>query len=271
VPAGILCLAISLAMKPHDAGLVWFYFLLVGAPYRKRALQTFLITAVLGLCAFLWVSHVAPNWIESWHSNLSAISAHGGINEPGPTSLTGHSPGMVIDLQAAVSIFRDDPRIYNPASYLVCGALLLIWSVRTLRSRFTQSRAWLALATVVPLTMLITYHRPYDARLLLLTIPACAMLWAEGGAIRRIALLVTTAGLVLTGDIPLAILSNLANDLRVGTAGIFGKILTVVLLRPASIILLVMGIFYLWMYLRRTAMTSTAESEEPNETPLAST
>jgi hypothetical protein len=253
VLAGILCLAVSLAIKPHDAGLVWLYFLLAGGVYRKRALQSLLITAVLGLSAFMWVSHVAPHWMEDWRYNMSVISAPGGINEPGPTSLTGSTPGMVIDLQAAISIFRDDPRVYNTISYVVCGALLLVWSVRTLRSRFSQQGAWLALAAIAPLTMLITYHRPWDAKLILLTIPACAMLWAEGGPIRWIALAVNTAGMVLTGDIPLAILSILWNYLHVGTTGIFGKLLAVVLIRPASLILLVMGIFYLWMYVRRTA------------------
>ena len=105
VPAGILCLALSLAIKPHDAGLVWLYFLLAGGVYRKRALQTFFITAILGLSAFLWVSHVAPHWMQDWQSNLATISAPGGINEPGPASLTGRSACMVIDLQAAISIF----------------------------------------------------------------------------------------------------------------------------------------------------------------------
>ena len=99
MPAGILCLAVSLAIKPHDAGLVWLYFLLAGGVYRKRALQTLLITVVLGLSAFLWVSHVAPHWMRDWRSNLAAISAHGGLNEPGPASVTGRTAGMVIDLQ----------------------------------------------------------------------------------------------------------------------------------------------------------------------------
>ena len=217
--AGILCMAASLAIKPHDSGLVWLYFLLAGAPYRKRALQTLLVTAVLGLAAFLWLSHVAPTWMQDWNSNLSTISAPGGINEPGPSSLTGRSAAMVIDLQAAISIFRDDPRIYNPASYLVCGALLLAGAVRTLRSRVSQARAWLALAAVVPLTMLVTYHRPWDAKLLLLTVPACAILWAEGGLTRWFALLISTAGIVLTGDIPLAMLSIIATQMHVGTNG----------------------------------------------------
>ena len=271
VPAGILCLAISLAVKPHDAGLVWFYFLLAGGVYRKRALQSLLVTVILGLSAFLWVSHVAPHWIEDWQSNLTAISAHGGLNEPGPASVTGRTAGMVIDLQAAVSVFRNDPLIYNAVSYLVCGALLLVWSVHTLRSRFSQGRAWLALAAVVPLTMLVTYHRPYDAKLLLLTVPACALLWAEGGPIGWFALIVNTVGIVFTGDVPLAILVILTNNWHGSTAGIFGQILTVVLTRPAPLILLVMSIFYLWVYLRRAFAPATGAGGYKQERSASAT
>jgi hypothetical protein len=254
VLAGILCLAVSLAIKPHDAGLVWLYFLLAGGVYRKRALQTLALTTVaLCLPAVLWVSHVAPNWIEELHSNQSAISAHGDLSDPGPTSVSMRNPDRIIDLQTVISVFRDDPRIYNPASYLVCGALLLIWSIRTFRSRFSQPRAWLALAAIAALSMLPIYHRQYDAKLLLLTVPACAMLWAEGGLIGWVALLVTTSGVVLTGDIPSAILTNYWNNLHLSTVGIFGQILTVLLARPVPLILLAMGIFYLWVYVRRTA------------------
>jgi hypothetical protein len=257
--AGVLCLAIGLALKPHDAGLVWLFFLLAGGVYRKRALQTLLITAVLGLAAFLWVSSVAPHWIEDWNSNMSAISAPGGINEPGPNSITSHEPGVVIDLQAAISIVRDDPRIYNPISYLVCGALLLLWAVRALRSRFSPRSAWLGLAVAATLTMLVTYHRPWDAKLLLLTVPACALLWAEGGPIRWMALVVNAAGLLSTADIPLVILSVSSRGLHPGAEGILGKMLAVVQLRPTPLILLAMGIFYLWVYLRRPR-ASSAES-----------
>jgi len=249
--AGVLCLAISLAIKPHDAGLVWLYFLLAGGIYRKRALQTLLIFIVFGLSAFLWISHVVPHWTEDWQTNMAAISAHGGTNDPSLDSLTGRSGGVIVDLQSDIVVLRDDPRIYNLASYLVCGALLLVWSVRTLKSRFSRAGAFLALAAVVPLTMLVTYHRPYDAKLLLITIPACAMLWAEGRPIRWLALLVTTAGIVFTADIPLTILAILSSALHVSTAGLSGQVLTVVLTRPTPLILLAMGIFYLWVYMRR--------------------
>ena len=257
--AGILCLAASLAIKPHDSGLVWLFFLLAGAPYRKRALQTLLVTAVLGVSAFLWLSYVAPGWMHDWNSNLSAISVRGGINEPGPASLTGHSAAMVIDLQAAISVFEDNARIYNPASYLVCGALLLLGAMRTLRSRVSQERAWFALAAVVPLTMLVTYHRPWDAKLVMLAVPACAILWTKGGRTRWLALVITTAGVVLTGDVPLAALTILADKLQVSTAGIFGRMLTVILNRPASLILMVMSVFYLWAYMRRTPDPAEAD------------
>jgi hypothetical protein len=250
VTAGILCLAISLAIKPHDAGLVWLYFLLAGGICRKRALQTLLVTAVLGLAAILWVTPIAPHWMQELHSNLQAFSAPGGVTNPGPTTLNGQGPGMIISLQSAVAVFRDDPRIYNSVSYLICGPLLLVWVVRTLRSRFTQERAWLALAAVVPLTMLVTYHRPYDARLLLLAVPACAMLWAGRGPIRWLALLVTSAGIAFTGDMVLTILRFHTKNLHISTAGLSGQMKTVVLMQPTPLILLAMGIFYLWIYLR---------------------
>ena len=266
VPAGILCLAVSLVLKPHDTGLVWLYFLLAGALYRKRALQTLVVVLVLCLPAILWVSHVAPHWIQELHSNLLATSAHGDLNDPGPTSISGHTADLVIDLQSVISVFRDDPRIYNPVSYLVCGALLLVWSLKTLKSRISTTSAWLALAAIVPLTMLVTYHRPHDAKLLLLTVPACAMLWAEGGLIGWTALLVNTAGIVFTGDIPLAILDILTKNLHAGTTGLPGKMLSVMWTRPSPLVLLAMGIFYLWVYVRRApARAATTEHEGPED------
>jgi hypothetical protein len=250
VTAGIVCLAISLAMKPHDAGLVWLYFLLVGGIHRKRALQTLILTVGLCLLAALWVTHVAPQWMPELRSNLAVASAHGDLNDPGLASISRPGPGTIIDLQSAISVFRDDPRIYNPVSYLVCGALLMVWLVRTFRLRFSQRSAWLALAAIAALSMLPVYHRQYDAKLLLLTVPACAMLWVEGGLVGWIALLLNTAGVLLTGDIWSAILTVYWNNLHISQMGVLTQILAVMLVRPAPLILLVMVIFYLWAYMR---------------------
>jgi hypothetical protein len=250
VLVGILCMAVSLAIKPHNAGLVWLFFFLGGAVYRKRALQTLVVTAVLAFPSVLWVSHVAPHWIHDWRSNMITISAPGSLNDPRPASVKGSTADGVISLQAVFSIFSDDPRIYNSASYLVCGALLLIWTITTLRSHPSKDTAWLALAAVVPLTILITYHRVYDSKLLLLTVPACALLWAKGGKFGWIAVGLTAVGVLLNGDIPLVILGGLTEKLHLSIATLPGQILTVVLARPSQEILLAMSLFYLWVYVR---------------------
>jgi cell division protein FtsW (lipid II flippase) len=193
--AGILCLSVSLAIKPHDAGTVWLYFLLAGGIYRKRALQTLVVTTCLGLATLVWITPIAPHWMQELHSNILVNQLPGEVNDPGPVTAHASGPSMVISLQSTLSVFRDDPRFYNLASYLICGSLLLVWTVRTIRSRFSPANAWFALAAVVPLTLLVTYHRPYDAKLLLLAVPACAMLWVEGGPLRWFALLVTAMGI----------------------------------------------------------------------------
>ena len=239
--AGILSMAVSLAMKPHDAGLIWLYFLLAGGVLRKRALESLAVTAVLAVPAILWISSVAPHWPSELHANLATITARGGLDDPGPASGGAFGVNMIVCLQAIVSRFRDDPSFYNPISYLICAALLLPWLIKTLRSRFSPALAWFALAAVVPLAMLPVYHRCYDARLLMLTVPACAMLWKKGGAARWCALLLTLAAIVITGDIFWIAVFHFTGYSY--SSALLGMI-------PAPLILLALGIFYLWIYLR---------------------
>jgi len=270
--AGILCLSVSLAIKPHDAGTVWLYFLLAGGIYRKRALQTLVVTTCLGLATLVWITPIAPHWMQELHSNILVNQLPGEVNDPGPVTAHASGPSMVISLQSTLSVFRDDPRFYNLASYLICGSLLLVWTVRTIRSRFSPANAWFALAAVVPLTLLVTYHRPYDAKLLLLAVPACAMLWVEGGPLRWFALLVTAMGIVSTSDIPLTILIILTGALHIPTAGQSAQMVKFVLMRPTPLILLAMGIFYLWVYVRYdSGRVATPEPAVSGQTPLAPT
>jgi uncharacterized membrane protein (UPF0136 family) len=253
IPAGILCLAVSLAVKPQDTGLVWLYLLLAGGILRKRAGQTLLVVIAMSLPMVLWVWHLSPHWMRELHSNILALGAHGGINDPSPASSGAHGLAAVISLQAVFSVFRDDPRVYNFISDLICAPLLLVWAFVTLRSRPTAERFWLGLAAVAALSMLPLYHRQYDAKLLLLTVPACAILWAEGGLIGRLAVLVNAAAFVLTGDLSWAIILGIISSLHLNTAGLAGQILTAVQVFPTPLILLVMSVFYLWVYVRRSS------------------
>lgn len=259
VPAGIVCLAITLVIKPHDTGFIWLYFLLAGGANRRRALQTLALVGAIGLAANFWVSQISPHWFEELHANLSRFSARGQMNDLGPAGVSQGALDMKIGLQTIISVFRDNPKFYNELTYAVCGALLLIWLVTTLRSPFSKAGAWFALAAVAPLTMLVTYHRSYDAKLLLLTIPACAILWAKGGPIGWLALLINTMGFVLTGEVTMEALDLLDRSLHISSVGLSGRILTVVMERPITLILLVMCVFYLWVYAVLKTPTSVAE------------
>jgi hypothetical protein len=256
---GVLSFAVSLSIKPHDAGLIWLYFLLAGGAYRKRALQTIALVVIFSVPAVLWASYVAPHWIPELRSDLAEVSMHGKLSDPGPASV--NNPYSVIDLQAAISILRDDPRVYNTLTYAVCGALLIVWAIKTVRSRATPDRVWLALAGFAALSLLPIYHRLYDSKLLLLTVPAASMLWSKGGLTGRLALLVNAVVIILTGDIPLVTLFILTKDLHLLTLGLPGKLLAIVLMRPATLAMLVTTIFYLCVYYQHERHRPIPETE----------
>ncbi len=249
---GVLFFAIGLIVKPQDAGLLWLFFLLAGGIYRKRSLQALALSIVLTLPTAFWASRSAPRWIPELHANLVGIAAHGGNCDPGPAGLTSTTGTMevITDLQTAISVFRDSPSFYNPFTFLVCGIFVIVWALVTLKSGYSPTLAWIALAAIAPLTLLVTYHRAYDARLLLVAIPACAMLWAKDGAKGKIALVITFAALFFTGEIPLAFITPHAKHLHFAGAGFPDKLGLVLLARPTALSLVAMSLFYLWIYVR---------------------
>jgi hypothetical protein len=250
---GIFALAISLALKPHDSGLIWIWLLVSGGVLRKRSLQTAALVAVIALPAVLVIAHSSPHWSTELRGNLAATSAHGDISDPGPESNSWQgSADVIISLQTALSLFRDDPHFYNPATYLVCGSLLIIWLIPTLRREPPLSESLLALAFVAALTMLVSYHRPYDSKLLLLAIPATSMLRYGDDRWRRPALIVATFAVFFTSDLPLAFLTLITRSIRVPRLVISERILLSPILRPTPISLLLMAVVFLFVYLRTT-------------------
>jgi hypothetical protein len=249
IPAGVLCMALSLLVKPQDSGLIWLYFLLAGGVYRKRALQSLLAAACIGLPVLLWVSRIAPFWVSELHASLQAFFVPGGLNSPGLSSRGGHGVAEIISLQAIFSIFRDEPRFYNLVSYLLCAPLLLAACIAILRKRATPQNAWLALAALSAFTMLPVYHRLYDAKLFLLAIPACAILWARRGVAGKIAAAASGLCCLLISDISrVALLQLAASYARLGGPFSFVVIVGVTVF-SVPLILLLLGVFYLWLFI----------------------
>jgi hypothetical protein len=244
---GVICLALSLANKPHDAGFIWLYFLLAGGVGRKRALQTLAVTALIALPAALWISHAVPHWPQELSANLHTINSRGGQNDPGPDTGGAFGVMMMVNLQVIFSHIKDDPAFYNRATYLVCALPVVLWMVKSARARSTPAMAWYALAAIVPITMLLVYHRYYDCRLLLLTVPACVDLWQRRSPVRWYALAVTLAGIIITGDILWIVILHFTK---------YSHPSLEVAIIPAPIVIAVLGAFYLWVYLQRSGEES---------------
>jgi hypothetical protein len=270
VSAGILCLALSLALKPHDGGLVWVFFLLAGGVWSKRALQSLALTILLSLPALFWVGYEAPRWPQELHANLVETSLPGAVNDPGPAAFDATSHGsVIINLQTFFSLFRDNPRFYNTLSNLICVPLLFLWAFAVLRRPFTHNTISLALAAAAPLTLLPFYHRQHDAALLLLIIPACAALWSRGGPIARLAGLVAVATAIGTSNLFLQAAAIYSIAARAAAAGWRVLVLNLLLTRPAPLILLACAIFYLWAFVRRSGTVPYPhQNPEPAKAPV---
>lgn len=247
--AGILCLAAALSIKPHTVGFVWLYFLLAGGRFRRRALQTLAVTIAIGLAGLLWVHAVAPHWLSELRTNLAAFTGRGAMNDPGPATSGGRGIHMIVDLQAVFSFLWDSPRFYNLATWLVCVPLFAVWIWAALRSRGSRRCIWLALAAVAPLTMLPLYHRQYDAKLILLTVPACALLAAEGDRIGRWAVALTALAFVLNGDWTWVALDAVLPRYHASQIGAHLSLLAF----PVPLSLLALGCFYLVVLVRRVS------------------
>jgi len=249
--AGVVCMATALVLKPHDSGLVWLFFLLAGGNLRRRAWQSLALASAVSLPVFLWTWHLSPHWPRELIENLRAFTIHGGFDDPGPTAAIEHGTCAITSLQALLSNLRDDPRFYNLASIALTAPLLLIGAVVTLRAKPKQATVWLGLAAIASFTLLPVYHRIYDAKLLILTVPACALLWAEGGRLRWVALALTTLAQLVTGELVWSVVLVCVERLHLSAATLHGPTVGALFSIPVPLTLLVLGCFYLWVYVRR--------------------
>ncbi len=258
VAAGILCLALSLVLKPHDSGFVWLYFLVAGGVYRKRALQTFVATCLLSLPGILWVQYVSPHWMQEMRSNMSLFSTQADDSTHGTVSIAGGSTDSLVELQSVFDIFWNNPALSSAITYALCGALLAVWLVVTMKSPASLQSALLALATIAPLSMLPLYHWLHDTKLILLTIPACAMLWGIGGARGKLALLFSTGYVAVTADIPQTLLGFLTGRLSLSPDTALGKVQFAIFAHSASWVLLLASIFFLSVYTKDSLCSSAS-------------
>jgi hypothetical protein len=243
---GIVCMAMSLALKPQDSSLIWLALFLLGGTVRKRAMQTVAVLAGATAPVLLWVWHIAPHWLNELHSHVSEILAPGALDDPGPANVLKRGTMGYTNLQSVLSLIRDNPRFYNLASYAIGLLLVGIFVLVTIKFRTSEEGRWLAMAFACAATLLPFYHRNYDSKLLLLTIPACALLWSRKGLMSKVALIVTTMGLLVPSDLPWAIYISLTAGLQL--TGIWAQLYFYSRALPIPCVIAMVALFYLAAY-----------------------
>jgi len=179
--AGALLLMLSLAVKPQIGGLIVLYLLFKGV-HRRYAALALAGATTLFLCGalFLKMHAQSADWVAELRANISTGVEPGGSADPRPSNEMATS---ILNLQAITSIFITDEKWFNAAAYAIFGILFIAWVVPVLRIRPTLENHLLSIGALSVLTLLPIYHRSYDSRLLILSIPASLILFEK----RRVA------------------------------------------------------------------------------------
>jgi len=208
----------------------------------------------------LWTYSVAPNWPHEMVTNLGVYTAPGGINDPSPTS--GATPGSLVNLQVVFSLLKNEPLFYNLATFLICGGLILALLTIAARSNQSRRQLLLGLASLCALVILAVYHRRFEAELLTLAVPGCAMLWSERGRLSNLALGFTGSAILLGGDGTWVFFSNVIEGLHLNHPHIFLALQCLLVTLPAPIALVAVGIFFLRIYAQRSQGPELIETRE---------
>jgi Glycosyltransferase family 87 len=174
LPLAAILFLLSLAVKPQIGGLILLYLLLrrIHWPYAAAAMAGSLVILV---SAGLILKHHprSASWSDTLKSNLSATLGPGGSADPRPAN-----PQAIgdINLQALTSIFFNESSEFNTAAYVLFACLTAAWMFTALRAMPSMETNLLALAALAILSLTPVYHRFYDTRLLLLTIPAVVLI-----------------------------------------------------------------------------------------------
>jgi hypothetical protein len=168
---------LSLAVKPQLGGLIVLYFL------GQKIYRRYAAFALAGALALLLSAGLtlrmhphSANWTSTLQANLSSTLSPGGSADPRPANQVAIGD---MNLQSLTSIFFADAGTFNHVAYLIFLVLLAALIVVIPWSRASGETHVLALAALSILTLMPVYHRFYDTRLLLLTVPAVILIFEK--------------------------------------------------------------------------------------------
>jgi len=166
--AAVICLGISLALKPQLAGLFLIYFLLQSRfrtyAFKSAALgAAFLIVGILCLT----LSPASHQWRSDYRTQVANSQAPGAVNDPSPQS--GYARQFT-DAQIVFALFDNSPSRDTKYAYVLGAILFSTWIV--ILPRTPEEDLFQVLAAIACIGMLPFYHREYDLVLLMISFPA---------------------------------------------------------------------------------------------------
>jgi Glycosyltransferase family 87 len=179
LPLGAVLLMLSLAVKPQLGGLIVLYLLVRGI-HRRYAVAAMAGALALLLCAglILRMNPSSANWTSDLSANLSArlTGNAGDMNDPRPAN---KQAVCDINLQAITGIFFSNAREFNDAAWAVFLILLVAGGVVILRAKAGPEMNLISLGALAALSLTPVYHRFYDTRMLLITVPAVVIVYQK--------------------------------------------------------------------------------------------
>ncbi len=174
LPASGALLGIALSFKPQLAICV------IGIFALRKLYRPILWGLVIGLtfliAGTLVASHYGEDWTW-WHTEQQITAASfraGGQSDPSPTSVVAW---QMLDARTLTSYLFRNGNEAAAAAWCI-AAVLAVFYLRRRNSDFWQDTAFFSV-----LTLIVSYHRYYDAQLLLLTVPWIVNTFATGPAI----------------------------------------------------------------------------------------
>ncbi|MEA2261008.1 MAG: hypothetical protein QOJ51_3833 [Acidobacteriaceae bacterium] len=239
VPLGAFLFFLSLAVKPQIGGFIVLYFL-AQRIYWRYAAVALAGAALLLLCASLVLGHHprSAGWASTLRANLSATLSPGGSADPRPAN-----PQAIGDenLQALTSIFMAKAGQFNAAAYAIFLALFGAGMLVVLRANRGPELHMVALGALSILTLMPVYHRFYDTRLLLLSVPAVVMVFQR----RRVLGTVIAVLTVLTAVSVQYRVQMFLLQQEKWQSVLANKFLFVLLLRHQNLLMLILFLLYL--------------------------
>jgi hypothetical protein len=261
LPLGALLFLLSLAVKPQIGGLIVLYFLAQRIHWRHAAVALAGAGLLLLSASLLLERHPrSAGWASTLRANLSATLSPGGSADPRPENQQAIGD---VNLQPLTSIFFAGAGRFNAAAYAVFLALLVAGMAAVWRANRAPEIHFVALGALSILSLTPVYHRFYDTRLLLLSVPAVAIVFQRRRVLGALIAVLTVLAIISVQYRVQTILLQQAKWQNL----LPNKFLFILLLRQQNLALLILFCLYLFAIFSVRISSAAANAASPAYEP----